>query len=340
MTIQSTQLIKALVENNYDLAITLMTAKSVNKPTSKGLYPIHYIVKIRPEEISPGVITMLIEALAKHGANLNQPDYFYQTPLMLSIHHFCMNDSSHRSNKEAFDFLIENLSSEQINYPQEARSIGQTSLFIAAQNSNRDFKLYGYFIEKLIEKGADKNIKDEIGRNPFDVASHPIAKEILSDNPPYSKELFDQVNTLIKQNSKTGDLNIAFSALAWDLKNQSSSAEFSELSSDLITILNIYGKHLDLKSIFYALGDLISGTSSNPEYQRLIEQFKHWITSNYTKDAFSRICDNVLTNGHTGERLVFRNLSTQWPEFCGDQHTTDVLKKDEEGDHIIPHNPK
>ncbi len=314
ITIHSTQLIKALVEKNYDLAITLMTDQSVNKPTSTGLYPIHYVIEIKHQEVSPGIIIMLIKELAKHGVNLNQPDNFCRTPLMLSIHH-----NIAYSNEEAFGYFIANLSPEQINTQvKDGFHEGQTALLYAAQWSNEwNFKLFRCFIKKLIAAGANKDIRDTKGRNAFDICKHPIIKETLRDIPSEDKELFEKVTALVEEANELGNPKTAFdrSCSLWMFPE--SEQNVAKLSDDLMNILTVYGKYLDSTNLFYQLGNIISKTSSLPNYQILINNMKNWIMNNYTPNDFSKLYDSVLNRGYPGTKEKFRLLREKWPEFFG-----------------------
>ncbi len=113
--IAATSLLDALEKQDYQLALGLITDESANKPTSNFVYPIHLAINKftlnKSQVFEEGINTDLLQKLQLHGANLNQQDDLRRTPLCLSISTAVIGSP----NEEAFDFLVKELSVEEIN---------------------------------------------------------------------------------------------------------------------------------------------------------------------------------------------------------------------------------
>ncbi|GIM56717.1 ankyrin repeat domain-containing protein [Capnocytophaga canimorsus] len=157
------ELKKILLEKDLVKLKNALENYQINECDKFGNTILHYYLKTKKNEDIP--VESIIELFIEKGININQKQkdkQFGFSPLHLSVN---------IKNLEAFNYLIErgaDINAQDVN--------GNTVLSSAVFNYNRDIDIYGEMITKLIDKGANINLK-----NNHNVSAHSLANSMVSD---------------------------------------------------------------------------------------------------------------------------------------------------------------
>lgn len=163
------ELKRILLQSNWDKIKEAISKSDVNEFDKFGNNILHFYIKER-DNIKVDY-KKIIDLLISNGLNIEGKrynKYIYGTVLQLALI---------RKQKDIFDYLLE-LGAEV----DATNSYGSSTLLIAVMNYyNGD----GYYIEKLIQKGADIYKSNHNGISPISLAysfDNNDAKKIFSDH--------------------------------------------------------------------------------------------------------------------------------------------------------------